>query len=84
MPDMTMAVGTNDEGRIYLNGEDIYAFTEPRALELDAERGKVNLKKGVNVVVFKVINEQNAWQGSMRLLDQAGVPLKDIKIKLSP
>jgi hypothetical protein len=51
---------------------------------LDADKGKVTLKKGVNVVVFKVINEQNSWQGAMRLLDKAGAPLKDLKIKLSP
>jgi hypothetical protein len=42
------------------------------------------LKKGINVMVFKVTNEQNSWQGAMRLLDKAGVPVKDLKIKLSP
>ena len=83
-PDVIMAVGSNDEGRIYFNGVDIYAFSEPRTLMLDADKGKVTLKKGVNVVVFKVINEQNSWQGAMRLLDKTGVPLKDLKIKLSP
>ena len=83
-PDVIMAVASNDEGRIYFNGVDIYAFSEPRTLMLDADRGKVTLKKGVNVLVFKVINEQNSWQGAMRLLDKAGAPLKDLKIKLSP
>ena len=83
-PDVIMAVASNDEGRIYFNGVDIYAFSEPRTLMLDADRGKVTLKKGVNVVVFKVINEQNSWQGAMRLLDKAGAPLKDLRIKLSP
>ena len=83
-PDVIMAVASNDEGRIYFNGVDIYAFSEPRPLMLDADSGKVTLKKGVNVVVFKVINEQNSWQGAMRLLDKAGAPLKDLKIKLSP
>ena len=83
-PDVIMAVASNDEGRIYFNGVDIYAFSEPRTLMLDADKGKVTLKKGVNVVVFKVINEQNSWQGAMRLLDKAGAPLKDLRIKLSP
>jgi hypothetical protein len=82
--DAIMAVASNDEGRIYFNGVDIYAFDEPRTLMLDADKGKVTLKKGINVVVFKVINEQNSWQGAMRLLDEAGTPLKDLKIKLSP
>lgn len=81
---VTMAVGSNDEGRIYLNGKDIYAYSEPRMLELDADKGKVNLKKGVNVVVFKIINEQNSWQGAMRFLDRTGAPVKDLKVRLSP
>jgi hypothetical protein len=82
--DVIMAVASNDEGRIYFNGVDIYVFGEPRTLMLDADKGKVTLKKGRNVVVFKVINEQGNWQGAMRLLDRGGAPLKDVKIKLSP
>jgi hypothetical protein len=83
-PDVILAVGSNDQGRIYFNGVDIYAFTEARPLMLDADKGKVTLKKGVNVIVFKVTNEQNSWQGAMRLLDKTGAPVKDLKIKQSP
>jgi hypothetical protein len=84
MPEVTMAIASNDQGRLYLNGKDIYVFTEARTLELDADKGKVTLNKGVNVVVFKIINEQNNWQGALRFLDKAGTPVKDFKIKLSP
>ena len=82
--DVIMAVASNDEGRIYLNGVDIYVFGEPRTLMLDADKGKVTLKKGLNVVVFKIINEQGNWQGAMRLLDKSGAPLKNVRIKLTP
>lgn len=84
MPGVIIAVGSNDEGRIYFNGVDIYAFTEARPLELDADKGKVTLKKGVNVIIFKIFNEQNSWQGAMRFLDKSGVPPTNLKIKLSP
>jgi hypothetical protein len=84
VPNVIMAVASNDQGRIYFNGVDIYAFSEPRTLMLDADKGKVTLKKGVNVIVFKVINELNSWQGAMRLLDKSGTPLKGVTIKLSP
>ena len=84
MPDVTMAIASNDEGRLYLNGKDVYVFAEARPLELDADKGQVTLNKGVNVVVFKIINEQNNWQGALRFLDKAGAPVKDLKIKLSP
>jgi hypothetical protein len=83
-PDVILAVASNDQGRIYFNGVDIYAFTEARPLMLDVDKGRVTLKKGVNVMIFKVTNEQNSWQGAMRLLDKTGAPLKDLKIKLSP
>jgi hypothetical protein len=63
---------------------DIYAFTEARPLMLDADKGKVTLKKGVNVMVFKITNEQNSWQGAMRLMDKSGTPLKNVRIKLTP
>ena len=84
MPEVILAVASNDQGRIYFNGVDIYAFTEARPLMLDADKGRITLKKGVNVLVFKVTNEQNSWQGAMRLLDKTGAPLKNIRIKLSP
>ena len=84
IPEVIMAVASNDQGRIYFNGVDIYAFTEARPLMLDADKGRVTLKKGTNVIVFKVTNEQNSWQGAMRLLDKSGAPLKGLKVKLSP
>jgi len=84
MNDVVMALGSNDQSRLYLNGKDIYAVQDARTLELDADKGKVRLNKGVNVVVFKVINEQNSWQGAMRFLDKNGAPVTDLKIKLSP
>ncbi len=83
-PNTIMAVASNDQGRIYFNGVDIYASTEARPLMLDADKGRVTLKKGVNVVVFKILNEQNSWQGAMRLTDRTGAPLKDLKIRSSP
>jgi hypothetical protein len=42
-PRCDMAVGSNDQGRIYFNGVDIYAFTEARPLMLDADKGRVTL-----------------------------------------
>lgn len=84
IPNVMMSVASNDQGRIYFNGVDIYAFTEARALMLDGDKGKVTLKKGTNVIVFKIINEQNSWQGAMRLTDLSGVPLKNVRIKAAP
>lgn len=84
-PDVILEVASNDQGRIYFNGVDIYAYTDPRTLMLnEPDRGRITLKKGVNVMVFKIINEQNSWQGAMRLLDKSGKPLENISIQRTP
>ena len=84
IPNVIMAVSSNDQGRIYFNGVDIYAFTEARTLMLDSDKGRVTLRKGINTILFKVTNEQNSWQGALRLLDNSGAPLKGIRIRQSP
>ena len=78
-----LAIGSNDECKAYLNGKEALKFTETRTLEKDLEKADVVLNKGQNVLVLKVINEKNNWQGCARFLkDGSGV--KNIKISLTP
>ncbi len=80
---LTLKMNSNDQGKVYLNGKEVVKFTDTRTLEKGAEDSAVNvtLKKGVNVVVLKVINEENNWQGSLRFVDAAGKPVTDLKIE---
>lgn len=84
IPGVIVAVGSSDQARIHFNGVDIYAVTEARPMMLDADKGRITLRKGVNTIVFKVINEQNAWQAALRLTDKAGAPLQGVRIKTQP
>jgi len=78
-----LAVGSNDECKAWVNGKQIVKFAETRTLEKDTDTGEVTLTKGQNVLVFKVINEKNNWQGCARFMkDGSGV--KNIKISLTP
>jgi hypothetical protein len=38
----------------------------------------------MNVVVFKLVNTTNNWQGCVRFADKDGKPLKNLKVTLSP
>ena len=42
----------------------------------------VELKAGLNVLVFKVVNEAAVWQGSVRFTDAAGQPVRGIQVGL--
>lgn len=82
---VTLLVGTNDQGKAYLNGKEATKFAETRTLEKDADKApNLTLKKGTNVVVLKVINEANNWQGCLRLVDKDGKPIAGLKLKTEP
>ncbi len=83
--DLKLKVGTNDQGKVYLNEKQVFKFTETRVLEEDSDAvGGVTLNKGQNVLVFKVINEKNNWQGCIRFTDKDNNPVKNIKVSLAP
>ena len=83
---VTVRMNSNDQGKLYLNGKELVKFTDTRTLEKDGEdtAADITLKKGVNVVVLKVVNEENNWQGSVRFTNKAGKPITDLKIETKP
>jgi uncharacterized Zn ribbon protein len=78
-----LSVGSNDQCKAWVNGKEILKFAETRTLDKDTDSGDVALVKGQNVLVFKVINEKNNWQGSARFMKD-GAAVKNIKISLTP
>lgn len=80
---LTLAIGTNDQGKVWLNGKEILRFEETRVLDKDADKIPVSLVKGQNILVMKVINEVNSWQACARFLNGT-TPVTDLKISLSP
>ena len=46
--------------------------------------GPVGLKRGINVLLLKVVNETGQWEGCARLLDDAGRPVQGLRVKLTP
>ena len=78
-----LLTGSNDQSKAWVNGRQIIKFADTRTLEKDTESGEVTLAKGQNVLVFKVINEKNNWQGCARFLKD-GAPVKNIRISLTP
>ena len=84
---LQMLVQNDDYARIYLNGQELYRSLIPHkpffALVEDKVTG-VNLKSGVNVVVFKVLNDSDQWQGSLRLTDASGNSVTGVEATLDP
>jgi len=82
---LQMLVGSDDEAKLYLNGQQVHKAPFPR--QFVAEQDEVPdivLNAGLNVLVFKVVNEGGDWKGSIRFADAQGNPVKGIKVTLEP
>ena len=60
-----------------------YRGVRPLALDQDAVE-RVSLRRGTNVLVFKVVNEQGAWQGCLRFVDLQGLPAQGLRVSATP
>jgi hypothetical protein len=79
-----MKTGSDDQCKVYLNGKQVLNQPEARSLDKDQDTTEVDLKEGVNVLVFKVINEQVDWSGCVRFVDKDDKPVQGLKVKLTP
>jgi hypothetical protein len=80
---VTLALSTNDQGKAWLNGKEVFKFTDTRTLDKDTDRMDVTLAKGQNVLVLKVINEVNNWQACARFLKD-GKPVQRLQVSTVP
>jgi hypothetical protein len=82
---LTIKVSSEDQSKIYLNGNEIYRCERARQYLPDQDEvSGVELKRGLNTLVFKVANEEDTPQASLRFTDAAGRPLKGIRTTLTP
>jgi len=84
--DLQLKMGSNDQGKVYLNGKVLLKTSEPRGLNQDDDVARnVTLNRGMNVVVFKVFNEGGSdWQGCLRFAEANGKVVTNLVIRLEP
>jgi hypothetical protein len=79
-----LQVGCDDQAKVYLNGRPIYRVRLPRSLWAVDTAGPVGLERGINVLLFKVVNENGGWVCCARLVDDEGRPAEGLRVKLTP
>jgi hypothetical protein len=77
--DVTLKIGSDDGCKVFLNGAIVGKSSEERALDKDQNSfEKLTLKKGKNVLVFKVVNAGIDWSACARFTDAEGKPVKGL------
>jgi WD40 repeat protein/serine/threonine protein kinase len=81
--DLWLQVGSDDQAKVYLNGQEIYKSILPRGLVALDPIGPVTLRKGTNVLILKVVNEAMDWECCARFVDQEGNPAMGLRVSLT-
>ncbi len=62
------ALGTNDGGRLWINGTQVWDHKEARGCKLDNDLIPVFFKKGLNKILLKIEEKGNNWEFCARIL----------------
>jgi hypothetical protein len=82
---LRMLVGSEDEAKAYLDGKQVYKAPAPHGrIGVQDTVPDIALNAGLNVLVFKVVNDLLAWKGSIGFTDAQGNPVRGIKVTLDP
>ena len=71
---------SDDQGKIWLNGKQIFTHTKAFTAEIDRYIVPVTLKSGKNSILVKVCEETGGWGFYLRITDTDGNPFDDLKI----
>ena len=71
---------SDDQGKIWLNGKEVFAHTRTYSAEIDRDIVPVTLKPGKNSILVKVCKEEEGWGFYLRITDTDGKPFDDLKI----
>ncbi len=71
---------SDDQGKVWLNGEEVFVNTGTYAAQIDRDTIPVTLKKGKNSILVKVCEQTGGWGFYLRITDPNGKPFDDLKI----
>ena len=71
---------SDDQGKVWLNGEEVFTNTEAHSAIIDRYTIPVTLKPGKNSILVKVCEEEEGWGFYLRITDTDGKPIEDLKV----
>ena len=77
--DVQFRFDSDDQGKVWLNGKEVFSHTKAFMAIIDTYTIPVTLKPGKNSILVKVCNEGGACAFYMRITDQNGQPYDDLK-----
>jgi len=82
--EVQIRLGTNDSGKLWVNGELVFDYPYEGTAFLDREVIPVTLEAGRVPILLKICNGELNWGFVFRITDTAGRPFEDLQYSLKP
>jgi alpha-glucosidase (family GH31 glycosyl hydrolase) len=82
--DAFLLIGSDDGCAVWLNGEKVFRYDGLRAAFPAQDAIKVKLKKGINTILVKVVEQQGGWGFYLQIVDENKGPLSGVRSLLTP
>ena len=69
---VTLRIGSDDSCVVWLHGKRVHGFSGQRATRVDEDRVNVQLVRGTNRILVKVLNKTLGWAFCLRITDRQG------------
>lgn len=73
-----VGVGSDDQCKLWVNGELVYTYKEGRQNSVDDDYVSVDLIEGENTLLFKIMNQEIEWGMTCRFLDKSDISEFDL------
>ncbi len=81
--DLKLKMGSDDQGKVWINGKEVLKYEGDRGAAPDQDNAdNIALNKGVNTVLFKVINGGGGFNGILRFTQPDGAPFMDARLSI--
>lgn len=78
--DAVFGIGSDDAVKVWLNGKLVHANNAARAVQKDQDKVKVQLVRGDNTVLVKVVDFASNWGFCMTVADTTGNEIDGLKV----
>jgi hypothetical protein len=79
--DARLEVGSDDQVKIWLNGEVVHDNPAMRGYQDGQDKVKVSLKAGWNTLLMKITNGGGGWAAGCRVRSPDGQKIRGLRIK---
>jgi predicted Zn finger-like uncharacterized protein len=82
---LKLKMGSDDQGKVWINGKEVLKYEGDRGAAPDQDNADgIALNKGVNTILFKVVNGAGGFQGILRFMGADNAPFMDARLSVNP